>query len=95
MAGIRTLEKGFDKHVKTYSSEDKVLAAVKKYTDRISGVVNVRIVPVDAGQVSGKIEHMCPQPSHVLRYTAIFSCFSEEGDIFALARAGCPFLMHR
>lgn len=94
MAGIRTLEKGFDKHVKTYSTEDRVLTEVKKYTDRISGVVNVRIVPVDGGEISGAV-HGSKSAAHALRYTAIFSCFSEEGDIFALARAGCPFLMHR
>lgn len=87
MAGIRTLEKGFDKHVKTYSTEDRVLTEVKKYTDRIQGVCNVRIVPSGYGTLSPN--------SYPLRYTAIFSCFSEEGDIFALARAGCPFLMHR
>lgn len=87
MAGIRTVERGFGKSVKTYTTEDRALAAVKKYTDRISGVCNVRIVPSGYGLLSPN--------SYPLRYTAILSCFSEEGDIFALARAGCPFVMHR
>lgn len=87
MAGIRTLEHGFDKSVKSYSTPERVVAAVKKYTDRISGVCNVRVVPAGYGTLS--------PDSYPLRYTAILSCFSEEGDIFALARAGCPFVMHR
>lgn len=86
MAGIRTLEKGFDKHVKTYTTEAKVVAEVTKYTDRIQGVCNVRTVPAVA---EPKIND--PDGWQRVRYTAILSCFSEESDIFALARAGCPF----
>ena len=87
MAGIRTLEMGFPDSVKTYATEAKVIAKVKTYTDRIQGVCNVRIVPSGYGKLS--------PTSYPLRYTAILSCFSEEGDIFALARAGFPFLVHR
>ncbi len=90
MAGIRTLEMGFPKEVKTYTNEAKVIAKVKEYTDRIQGMCNVRIVPV---VTEPKVTD--PDGWQRVRYTAMLFCFSEESDIFVLARAGCPFLMHR
>lgn len=82
MPGIRTLEIGYADSVKTYAKPETAQAKAAEWAGRIKGLVNVRIAPaVDA---SGQI-----------RYTAIFSCFSEESDIFLLARNRCPFLLHR
>ena len=87
MPGIRTLEHGYDESQKTYATPDRAEKEAKKWADKLHGICNVRIVPSGYGTLSPN--------SYPLRYTAIFSCFSEESDIFLLARAACPFLIHR
>lgn len=87
MKGLRTLELGFPDTVRTYVSEKSAQRSLKKWLGMIRGVCNARIVPAGYGTLS--------PDSYPLRYTIILSCFSEESDIFLLARAGCPYLMHR
>lgn len=84
MPGIRTLDIGFDaKYTLSYATQDRCVKEATDMADRLAGVVNVRVLPVI---VDGSV-----------RYTAIFSCFSDEQDIFTLVRSGKgrSFILHR
>jgi hypothetical protein len=93
MPGIRTLTLDWDHtHVKTYVSKDRAAAAAKELADRLIGCVNVTILPVVTWPEDSAQEHA------TVRYTAVFSCFSEESDVFAMAhmqRGSKGFTIHR
>lgn len=82
MGAIRTLEMNGFEAARSYATRERAAKEAQKWAERIKGMVNVTITPVYPSTEGP-------------RYTAVFSCFSDESDIFALARAGCGFMLFR
>lgn len=91
-AGVRTVEFGWpEKTTRTYATSERCAHEARKLCEGLDGVCNIRIVPVvdwPEGQAHARV-----------RYTAIFFCFSDEADIFHLARVmgtkHTSFTIHR
>lgn len=81
---LRTLEIGYHKGIKSYASEDRTVKEATAIAERCKGMVNVRIVPVNPKPDSMRV---------VLRFTAVFYCFSDENDMMYVAGTG--FMVHR
>jgi hypothetical protein len=87
---VRTVERGYDKHVRTYATALRAEEEALVWAGKIQGMVNIRVVPVECDPTTKRpldnVTGAC-----VIRYTAIFSCFSDESDIFVLARQSAKF----
>jgi hypothetical protein len=73
---LRTMEQGWDlRGMKHYASPETAAIKATEVAEKLGGCVNIKVVP--AHDKDGRV-----------RYIAIFSCFSEESDLFAVARLG-------
>lgn len=79
---LRHIETQFDGSTKSYVTAERARKAATDLAEKLHGMVNVRIVAT-AHDADGQWG---------VRWTAIFSCFSEQSDLMAVAHAG--FVCH-
>jgi len=71
-----------EKTVRTYATAERAVHEATKLADQLTGMVNIRPVPVVASD--GRV-----------RYTVMFFGFSEEHDCFRASTSGSNFPIFR